>query len=487
MSGHTALTGLTLPRNAILPPLPVSALLLALASLASWLSLNFTAEHGSIATLWLMNGVVLGVMLRCPQAWWPGVLLLSGLGNILGGLGSTAPLGLRIALMSCNIIEICVAAWIVHRPGDVIQHFTERRSALRNCGGMLLAPLVSCVFAGLINTIVRHQPFTDTARIWLVAHALGLEIMTPLVLAFRKDELALLFARKTVARNIAALCILMAVSAGVFAQTQYPFLFMIFPPLVLVVFLTGFLGTSIALFAQSMIALIFTMSGHGPFMLMRDASPGLRIGIEQAYLLTTITLAMPLAIALAERRRFEAQLLSMQEQLKRMSLTDFLTGISNRRFFDEFTAREWKRACREKNSISAMMIDIDFFKGYNDTYGHHEGDKCLVAVAQAINGAASRPGDLTARYGDEEFVVVLGSTRPEGCLFLAERIRKSVESLGLPHASSPFGIVTVSIGMATMDATPDRSEIDLVEQADQALYDAKHQGRNRVGGATAAL
>ncbi|MDP2268682.1 MAG: diguanylate cyclase, partial [Deltaproteobacteria bacterium] len=140
----------------------------------------------------------------------------------------------------------------------------------------------------------------------------------------------------------------------------------------------------------------------------------------------------------------------LEEILNRLSRHDGLTGIANRRHFDEFLAQEWKRALREEAPLSLIMCDIDFFKNYNDAYGHQAGDDCLRAVAGAFQKGLRRPGDLAARYGGEEFVVVLPGTPPEGALAVAEALRSDVQALGIPHASSrAASVVTLSLGVAS--------------------------------------
>jgi diguanylate cyclase (GGDEF)-like protein len=167
-------------------------------------------------------------------------------------------------------------------------------------------------------------------------------------------------------------------------------------------------------------------------------------------------------------------------ELYRLATTDALTGIPNRRSFDEYLAREWRRMVREKAPLSLIMCDIDLFKNYNDLYGHQEGDACLQAVARSIQGGAVRPGDFVARYGGEEFVVVMPSTPAKGALHIAEAIRKAVHRLGLPHGSSEIDeVVTLSLGVSSTFPSLEKRPEDLLQAADAALYDAKHQGRNR--------
>jgi len=183
---------------------------------------------------------------------------------------------------------------------------------------------------------------------------------------------------------------------------------------------------------------------------------------------------------ISARKQAEQALQAANQELARLSLTDGLTGLANRRRFDEYIDLEWKRHRREGQPLSVLMGDVDFFKKYNDAHGHQAGDRCLSAVAQAIRGAVKRPADLPARYGGEEFVVVLPGTHAEGARHVGELIRVAVEGLGLPHpTSAAAGHVTLSIGVATLvpgDGTP----ADLTRLADEALYRAKEQGRNRV-------
>ncbi len=180
-------------------------------------------------------------------------------------------------------------------------------------------------------------------------------------------------------------------------------------------------------------------------------------------------------------RRMVLALEEANQKLERLSFLDGLTNIANRRRFDEFLEREWRRGLRDGTPISVIMTDIDFFKAYNDTYGHEAGDEILKMVAGALSATLNRPADLVARYGGEEFVVVLPGTDSGGAALLAERLRGGVESLQIAHAGSRVGVhVTISLGVATMVPQRGVSPDVLVAAADQALYQAKHEGRNRV-------
>jgi len=171
----------------------------------------------------------------------------------------------------------------------------------------------------------------------------------------------------------------------------------------------------------------------------------------------------------------------LEGQLRNLAMKDGLTGISNRRSFDEALAAEWRRMQRQSGELSLILIDIDFFKNYNDTYGHLQGDACLKAVAAAIARIVHRPGDLAARFGGEEFVVLLSMTTLKAAAELAERIRRSVEDLKIPHSASDAAPhVTISIGIASISPDQTVKPEMLLKLADRGLYEAKASGRNQI-------
>ncbi|HEY4072757.1 MAG TPA: diguanylate cyclase [Herbaspirillum sp.] len=167
-------------------------------------------------------------------------------------------------------------------------------------------------------------------------------------------------------------------------------------------------------------------------------------------------------------------------KLEALSATDVLTGLANRRRLDEVLAVELRRAIRTSKHLAIIMLDVDFFKKYNDYYGHPAGDECLRKVAYALQVGCHRAGDLVARYGGEEFVLIAADSDVAGSLALAEALRESVENLLLPHCESAFGHVTVSIGVAALKPTADHTSDRLLGIADKAMYRAKLLGRNRV-------
>lgn len=183
----------------------------------------------------------------------------------------------------------------------------------------------------------------------------------------------------------------------------------------------------------------------------------------------------------ARRARAQTALALANAQLERMATTDPLTGIANRRMFDEMLRQEEGRVMHAAHDAAVLMIDIDLFKSFNDTYGHGAGDATLRSVAQAITRSVTRGGDLAARIGGEEFAVLLTETDLAGARAVAERIRAMVAALGIRHSGSPHSHVTVSIGLASkLSGQPDASLDTVLDRADEALYTAKKNGRDRV-------
>lgn len=178
----------------------------------------------------------------------------------------------------------------------------------------------------------------------------------------------------------------------------------------------------------------------------------------------------------------QQQLLDTNLMLQRLMNSDGLTGLSNRRHFDEYLELEWRRAMREQQQLSLLMIDVDYFKAYNDSFGHLAGDEALRQVAEAIRGSCSRPTDLPARYGGEEFALVLPNTSPGGARLIAEKLRQTVLALNIPHiAPQADAHLSVSIGLATLTPGIGSHSRQLISAADKGLYMAKNNGRNQVG------
>ncbi|OPX55623.1 diguanylate cyclase (GGDEF) domain-containing protein [Oceanospirillum multiglobuliferum] len=201
-------------------------------------------------------------------------------------------------------------------------------------------------------------------------------------------------------------------------------------------------------------------------------------GLLSAYLRMTSKRAFEIEEIVTQRTH---DLHEVTKQLKHISQTDELTDIANRRHFDHEFDQEWKRTRREQQPISLVLFDLDFFKQYNDHYGHLQGDECLINISELIKSVISRPGDLFARFGGEEFVLLLPNTPIEGAMKIAEECRQLVESISIPHQKSSISeVVTISAGVYTLIPNGEIDRDQMLDLTDQALYLAKEQGRNRV-------
>jgi two-component system, chemotaxis family, response regulator WspR len=210
--------------------------------------------------------------------------------------------------------------------------------------------------------------------------------------------------------------------------------------------------------------------------------------IKRIELLARLHSISALKAEMDRRKKRELELLRVKEELEqanreleKLSSLDGLTGVANRRSFDRALAREWDRARRGGQPISVVLLDIDYFKKYNDTYGHQRGDACLIAVARAVSQVTQRSTDLVTRYGGEEFAAILPDLGHEGALHIAHRFNRAVAALRLPHMASQVSQwISVSVGVATIIPGHGESAQVLVGRADQALYHSKACGRDRV-------
>lgn len=211
---------------------------------------------------------------------------------------------------------------------------------------------------------------------------------------------------------------------------------------------------------------------------------GIAAAADTAYEDEDVDTLRACAIYLAVRVH-EESVRADRDRLAELAGTDALTGILNRRAFDERLEAEWRRAMREQTSLAAAMIDIDRFKSFNDRYGHVAGDLCLKRVSRALAEALHRPGDLVARIGGEEFCAILPATGESGAVALAEALRAAVAAEAIPHEGTAAGVVTVSCGVAALEPR-DGDPTALIELADAALYAAKAAGRDQVATGTPA-
>ena len=296
-----------------------------------------------------------------------------------------------------------------------------------------------------------------------------------------------MFEHGRLGRTLLLLTVPAVATALVFSYDRDPLIFFIFPALLLVVFRLGFPGTVLSIFVIALISICFTISGHGPLMLIRDSNLLHRIVVEQIFLAVAIFTFFPVAALLEERKELEISLQRSEHRYRELAKADALTGLANRRGFDERLEEEWNRAAGRGKPVALLLIDVDLFKSYNDLYGHVGGDACLRCIAGVIAGTLQRHSDVAARFGGEEFAVILPDTTLDAALIVAENVRLAVVGMNLPHSGNPEGIQTISIGVAAGVPGQDGSTVSLLTAADHAMYRAKYLGRNRVESLAVAM
>lgn len=333
-------------------------------------------------------------------------------------------------------------------------------------GAALALMLVLVGFDYVISGEEGEGAVRNVVRLALLLPMLGLGILTLLYPDLRSRQQTLFGVGATAFGCVSSY---IAVTAGVDGATH-----LFGASVLLVMFINLFLGLLFhtALFASGAVALSYIAMGA------LFGLPGEVLFYQTMVLIAAVAIGGVGVYTFehAVRRGYlESRMLSELAQ------RDGLTGLYNRRLFDDQVSRIWRQARRERSPVQIILIDIDYFKVFNDLYGHQAGDDCLRKVAETLNAAAKRPLDLCARYGGEEFVLVLSDPPRDYAETLPERLRRQVAALGVPHEGSPVAnVVTVSIGVAMVTPGEGRSLAGAVQMADEALYQAKEEGRNRV-------
>ncbi len=607
MTAESDVTGGNDQENVSFSKLAALAFVLVFLSATASL-LNLQSWHsGGITILWPSNGFLAGALLCVHRRHWPAYLAVGFFVDLGINLSLATPSWAAVYLSVCNMIEAFVAAGLLYRIIAPHPDLTQRKQLKHFLlSGVVVAPLVASLLATLVfGRQGRHiMSHLHTFQWWFTADALGMAVMVPLYLSFRRQKP---FLGRRWWEVVGFFTLLCAVAVAIFWQGRAPVLFVLLLCLLAIGLRMGLAGSALGLLAVSIIGEFFTSKGYGPLSLMQRVSlttrdltlqifiavsmltlyvlevlrseshllqEGLRasearfrllaVSSRDAILLVnlngvvryaspavaeilgwepeqTLGLSYRKALhseddALAETVFREAreerkpgmfqfrclkkdgsylwmeaslrlhrepstgeatgfvvvmrdisQRKAAEEELQRafymveaLASVDGLTGVANRRRFDEVLQSEWRRAQRDRTACSLLLMDLDHFKNYNDIYGHIAGDRCLRRAAEATAQVLRRPADLLARYGGEEFAVILPDTNRHGALEIAEQIRLAVEEMHVPHTGNPHGVVTVSVGCSTQAPETNSDVSLLVQAADSALYQAKSLGRNRV-------
>jgi len=455
--------------------------------------------------VWLPNAVLLAALLRFrgDRAWLMAALTFGS--DLIANLPVFPPL--HAALLSgCNLAEVTLTYLLMRRAGA-----SPGLERLKDLGSFVVAgPVVGALAASLLagmvlGTLPRvSAPYPALVLLWWFGDALGLLIYTPLLLALLRRPTAgpAGAAPRPGAADLLVVGATVALAALIYSgQAERIGGLPLTPTLLLpsMLYMAARFGLRWTTVAVAVIALATSWAqttGHRPFGI---GSPHELILRTQEFILTLSIIGLGFAVLFSEqqaltrsledkvRERTQA-LEESNSKLGALSATDGLTGIANRRRFDEALQEEWAHARRARLPLALALLDVDLFKHYNDHYGHQLGDDCLRLIARVLAANVRRAGDLVARYGGEEFALIAPAADEASALAMARAICAALQDLGHAHPLSPYGVVTASIGVAVMVPGDGESPERLIELADRALYQAKEQGRNRVvlAGAVAA-
>ena len=445
-------------------------------------ALNRFAFSNGWTILWPLNGITIALLIMRPRTQWPAMLFGIELGTAIGEYYDNNvinSLGLEVTQRFISMVEVVLSAALLP-PFEALEGWLRKpRIFWRFIAALFVGPIVSGVLAALYFHLQAGQSYLSAFDDWAPADALGIAAVMPLALSMRSSEMRELFRWRKLAKTLAVLTLCFGCAVAVFSTSRYPLLFLLFPALLFVDSLLDFSGSAIAVFVTSFIAVYYTTQGLGPFGVWPQNLAVTRDVAVQIYLGFQLVALFPASIMIMERKRMGLELRDTNAKLLELASLDGLTGIANRRAFDEYFTEEWNRAVRQETLLAFIMIDIDHFKQFNDLYGHNAGDQCLRAVANALKSEVLRPQDHLARFGGEEFSLLLPHTDGDGAVSLAERLRSAVMRLELSHRGSGLAQVTVSLGCAAMTPLHGDEKTLLLEMADAALYEAKRSGRNR--------
>jgi diguanylate cyclase (GGDEF)-like protein len=428
-------------------------------------------------SIWASNGLLLSYLLLAPRRRWFAYSLVGLAGQVFGGyLAGGEAWQINIALAILNILEVLLAAFFLPTCSTRLPKFTDRSYLIRFFAfAMVGAPAVVGAVFSLVAHQWVHQPILTGFRDWFVTDSLGYAVVTPALVAIFRARF-----RGTLKPRWSWLVLLLLAPFTVIAlhQAQLAALSIISSLLILILLRLGLGWASMATLLVALAANLYI--AHGPVKVDSSGGGGNSIVHLQISLASILFMLYSVSVVMERYRMAEKKLQDAYRTMEGMAVIDSLTGLANRRRLDECLETEWRRALRENKPLSMVLMDVDFFKLYNDTYGHLRGDACLKIIAESVREVAARRVDLVARFGGEEFAVILPHTPAEGAATVANGIFEALRLQNLTHSASPFGTVTISAGCATVIPKTGQPASNLIELADRALYTAKNRGRDQV-------
>ncbi len=455
----------------------------ALVTICSWLGIDLSHQSEGVATIWLSNGLVFGLLITQPRRLWLAYFLAGLTADTIADIFYGDPFRIALGVSLANSLEVVTSTLLLTRWFGSPLDLSRRRMLI---GFLLISvigatALTSAIGAWWTILLIGGPSWWQMFRTWYLGDMLGMALLVPLVMTVQKPAFFSMFERKHLPHTLLVLAVSMTVTALVFTHNTDPLIFFIFPAFLLVVFRLGMSGTVVNIFLVTLLAIGLTVRGHGPLMLIAGTHMLLhRIVIAQLFAAVVIFTMFPVAALLGEKEALKNSLAISEARYRKLAHADELTGLPNRRAFNLQLETAWESAITNGHSLALIIIDADRFKEYNDSVGHIGGDACLRSIGQATAAIMEAAGGFAARIGGEEFAVILHECTTARALEVAEQIRLAVEGLGLVHPFSSCGVQTVSLGVAVRVPLNNEQAIDMMRQADEALYAAKLAGRNQV-------
>jgi diguanylate cyclase (GGDEF)-like protein len=456
---------------------------LPLATFFSWLGIVLSHQSEGVATIWFSNGLIFALLITQPKERWLSYFVAGLTADTLADMLYGDPFRLAFGVSLANSVEVITSTLLLTRLFGAPLDLRQRRSLV----GFLLVSVIgataltSALGAFWTLRIEPGPPWWQMFRTWYLGDMLGMAVLAPMIIMVQQPGFFSMFNRSELLHSLAVLAAPAAVTTFVFTHNQDPLIFFVFPAFLLVAFRLGLPGTVVNIFVVTLMAIGFTVKGHGPLMLIVGQHMLLhRIVIAQVFAASAIFTMFPVAAILEEKEALKRSLAASEARFRNLALEDELTGLPNRRSFNLHFTHEWEKAFADRKSLGLMILDVDQFKQYNDAAGHPAGDACLRSIARVVSEIAEAGRAISARIGGEEFALILPDTTQEQAREIAEAVRISVLSLDLRHPATTCGLQTVSVGVAVRLPAPGQASMELMELADQALYAAKRRGRNQV-------
>lgn len=459
------------------------AWVLPLATFFSWLGIVLSHQSEGIATIWFSNGLIFSLLITQPKRRWLSYFLAGLTADTLADMLYGDPFQLAFGVSLANSVEVVTSTLLLTRWFGCPLDLRQRRTLI---GFLLISVMGATALTSALGSfwtvhLIPGTPWWQMFRTWYLGDLLGMSVVAPLIIMVQQPGFFAMFNRRELPHTLLVLAAPVVATTFVFTQSQDPLIFFILPAFLLVAFRLGLPGTVVNILLVTLMAIGFTIKGHGPLMLIAGEHMLLhRIVIAQVFAGVAIFTMFPVAAILEEKEALKRSLAAREARFRNLALTDELTGLPNRRAFNLQFERAWDEALASQKCLGLITLDVDQFKQYNDVAGHPAGDACLRMVAQVVDQIAETTQAIPARIGGEEFALILPDITPDRAWEIAETVRISVLDLALPHPATACGMQTVSLGVTVRLPLNGQKSIELVRLADEALYEAKLGGRNRV-------